>query len=217
VVLDKVGPPHGGHGGTPGHRVPPARAPIEDISRDRINEVLDTVTRPEDLPKPLVDLRTEWIDAGGHGGLRHDHTQTGDQALRDRCTKGHDPITASTVDWETGEEHQCGRDASAFVSPATVVFAEARLWRSPEAHAERAIADKNGDLFCPVSVDALAALGAAFPRHLAGYTREGSKRHPTGSSVIHFPADTKIFALYRRDSLSSPWYLYTIYPRRPSP
>lgn len=218
VVLDPVGAAHGGHGGTSDRPVPPAREPIEDVSRERIEQVLDGgAGRPEDLPEALVTLRLQWVDAGGHGALRHTATNADDAAQRDRCTRGHDPITGNRTDWETGRDHKYGRDASAFVTAAALIYAEARLWRTDTAAQERATTERDGALFCPVKVDASVVLGPRFAEYLRGYERLGSKNHPTGSAAVQFPPDTKIFAVYKRDSTDQPWYLYTIYPWRPSP
>lgn len=209
VTLDVVGDPHGGHGG-PG--VPAARAPVEDITRERVDKLLETATKPGDLPAELVNFRYDWLDAAGHAGLRHNAVVATDAKQKDRCMNGHDPITGSTIDWEHGMPHAYGKKATAFVSEAALVFAEAKLFTSPAAKAERELAEKAGKLTMRIKVPARDIFGADFRDHLTGFQREGSKKNPTGVTKIDFPEDTYVRAFYSRRSDQDQWQPYTLFP-----
>ncbi len=168
------------------------------------------VTRPEDLPPALVDLRLEWINAGGHGALRHDFTRAGEAAQRDRCTLGHDPITGNRTDWETGNDHKYARDACAFATPAALVFAEAKLWASEQATAQR-----QGDepkLAYRAKVDVRDVSRCRFTASIADTNELVPSQNTAGFRPVRFPEDTRIFAIYQRAAPGRPWYLYTIYP-----
>lgn len=209
VTLDPVDEPHGGHGG-PG--APPARTPVEDISRDRVDALLKAGASPDDLPKPLVDLRYDWIDAGGHAGLRHDLGVATADKQKDRCMNGVDPASGTTTDWERNKPHNYGRHATSFVSKAAMVFAESTVFASGEAVAARADADTNEDLYYSAEVRADRVFGPEFRRHIAGSTRIGGKKNPAGSTPTVFSDDSVIMAGYRRRSKDDPWYLYTMFP-----
>ena len=107
-VIERVGEPVGGHGGHGGPDAEPAHHPIEDISRERIRELLQTADGPADLPEALVLLRADWIDAGGHTFLRHHIDHAGEDAQAIRCMHKQDPATGTTTDWTTGRRHSCG-------------------------------------------------------------------------------------------------------------
>lgn len=212
VTLDPIDEPHGGHGG-PG--APPPRTPFEDISRDRVDALLKAGASPDDLPKPLVDLRYDWIDAGGHAGLRHDLGVATADKQEDRCMNGVDPASGTTTDWEHGGTHRCGRDASAFVSKASLVFAEGAVFGSEQGRDARVEAESRELTAYSVEVDASTIFGADFSRHISGWSRVGSRKSPVGANSIVFPDTTRIVAHYSRRSSDDDWYLYSMYPIQP--
>lgn len=199
----------GGHGGAD---VPPARVPIGDPSRDLVTAFVDAgYTSPNCLPPGLVAERCFWMDQGGHPVLRH--AEIPHSTLINRVLSGRDPISDSTTDWETGNTHKYGRDATTFTSRAALIFAEARIWESAEATASRNAAGPDGLSF-KVRVAASDVLGEDFRRHVAGWTLVGTKTNPAGAAPIDFPADTSIIAVYRNSDTG--WNLYTMYPDRSS-
>lgn len=209
VTLDVVGDPHGGHGG-PG--VPAARAPVEDITRERVDKLLDTADGPNDLSPELVGFRYDWVDAGGHAGQRHNYVVAGESKQKDRCMNGIDPITGNTTDWETGKSHKYSKKASAFVSQASLVFAEAKVFTSPEGISARQTADQFGEYRMVINVPAKRIFGATFRDHIVGWERVGTKRNPTGTTPATFADDTMIRAVYHRHPAKGQWYLHTMFP-----
>ena len=211
-VIERVGEPVGGHGGPDAE---PAHHPIEDISRERIRELLRTADGPADLPEALVLLRADWIDAGGHTFLRHHIDHAGEDAQASRCMHKLDPATGSTTDWTTSGRHRCGREATAFKSAAAIIYAEARAWDSPTGVEKRTRADSLGGFKVEFDVPARQILGPSFRDHLIGWTRIGSDRYPTGAASMVFSEDIQVRLVYQRQTLIGPWRLETMYPRRP--
>ncbi len=216
-VIERVGEPVGGHGGHGGPDAEPAHHPIEDISRERIRELLQTADGPADLPEALVLLRADWIDAGGHTFLRHHIDHAGEDAQAIRCMHKQDPATGTTTDWTTGRRHSCGREATAFSNTAAIVYAEAHAWDSSIGVRERVRAEALGDVRFQIDVTARQIFGIGFREHLIGLTRTGSDRHPSGTTPTLFGEDTEIRLVYQRQTSTGPWRPETMYPRRPPP
>lgn len=208
-----VGPPKGGHGPTGS---PAPRQAVTDVSRVRCH------VYPEQGPKGLHDLtmrddgivalRSGWMDAGGHARRRHGGGVTEEQ-LKERAEEGKDPANGSGMDWETGRPHTPVRNATAFTSDASLVFAEAAVWNSREGRAAIAEAEAAGLPRAEVIVRAADVFGPDFRRHVHGRTRIGSARNPQGVASTVFTDDTRIVTVYRRDDANSPWAAYTCYPQ----
>lgn len=209
------GPAHGGHGGP---HVPAARRPVTDVSRRR-SHVYTEQGGPagqadlNDRDDGIMALRRDWLRGGGHALDRHGGQVT-DQQLKDRLLLGHDPITGSTADWEHPHEHRCGQHATAFTSDTALVYAEMRVYDSPQAQAKRRTAEQSGLQSFKVRVPAVEALGPDFRDSLRGWTRLGPPDQPTGVARTHFPDTTQILVMYRRPSGGS-WAADTCYPDIP--
>lgn len=209
------GPPHGGHGGS---HVPAARRPTTDVSRRRSHVFTEQggqagQTDLRDRDNGIVDLRREWLRDGGHAVDRHGGQVT-DQQLQDRLLLGRDPITGNTHDWEHPYAHRCGQHATAFTSDGALVYAEMRVYDSPQAQAKRVAAEQDGLQSFKVRVAAIELLGPDFRDSLRGWTRLGPVDKPTGTAPTRFPDSTQILVMYRRSSGGS-WAAYTCYPDIP--
>jgi hypothetical protein len=199
----------GGHGGA---GVPPARVPVTDTSRDLVAAFVQAGYRsPDCLPAGLVQERCFWMDQSGHPVLRH--AEIPDSALISRVLSGHDPITGTTTDWETGKSHKPPRHATTFTSRAALVFAEGRIWNSHEFHDALNISEANGDLRCDIRFRAGDAFPDGVSAHLRGWTRSGPINHPRGVTRADWGPDSIIIAVYRRVSPSHPWTVHTMYPK----
>ncbi|MGH3712824.1 MAG: hypothetical protein ACRDT4_05100 [Micromonosporaceae bacterium] len=200
--------------------VPLGRRAVEDVSRRRSN--VFTEVGPEglrdllDRDDGMIAMRSRWLDAGGHARLRHGGAVT-EERLKRRALDGEDPVSGTTMDWEHGGNHRLPRHATAFASDADAVYAEMAIWDNPAGRAARLASDQAtaplDQVRYTVRVPATDVFGPGFRDHIRGCTRLGSPNNPQGTTPTVFPDDTVIVAVYQRDSPTSPWRAWTLYPK----
>lgn len=211
------GPFLGGNQEPDGPPVPPPRQRLEDNSRNRTYVYTELAFAGlQDLIKrgqALIVWRKKYLDASGHGRLRHGGRETiTDQRLKERIERAFDPITGTEIDWENGREHSyLNSIVTAFVDDTDLVWAEMMAVSSKAGKRKRKSANDRGGFQYMTLMPAVDVFGPNFRDHIRGYART-----PDGAAPVDFPDDTLIRTIYTRNSLNDEWGPKTCHPFIPN-
>jgi len=171
---------------------------------------------PEELEKKRVEEAYDDLAKNGHAVQRHGEAVT-PQQLEDRAVKGFDPVTGTTDDAYNKKadgspaEHRTGRHATKFASKEAMVKAAEAVKKNPDHKKELEAAEKAGDTRFSVETTKLEdALGKDYKKQVAGVSRIGSQKNPTGSQATDF-TDGTVTAVFEKDAKGN-WNTLTMYP-----
>lgn len=175
------------------------------------------VPTAEEIEAERVTKKYEEYAKNGHVVQRHGEEIT-QQQLIDRAVRGIDPASGTTgdaynkFDDGTPKEHNYGRNATKFATKAAMVKADEAI-RNGAAFKQKVIdAEAAGANVVAVTDTKLQdVFGADYKTKVAGVTREGSKKNPTGNTTPADFTDGTIRAIYKKDGAGN-WNIETMFP-----